>query len=218
MVDSTRRASAVKEGDFDGLRGLTSLTLLNNALTTLPADIFNELTALTVMSLRSNALTTLPAGVFDNLTKLTQLDMARNGLTTLPDNVFETLTALRAGALLLVSNPGVATFLPVANAGADATARTGATANLSGSATGPWGNNVTWGWIQVTDEAGTTELTSGAVTLTDADTATPGFTAPSTTEDLYFKATVTGRGTATGFGERVARGSDTVKISVARGK
>ena len=112
----------------------------------------------------------------------------------LPEGVFEKLTALTR--LFLSNNPGVATFVPVANAGEDATATTGSTVTLSGRATGPWGSNVTWAWKQVTDATGTTDVSSTeALPLTGADTATPSFTAPSSTDPLYFHLTVTGKGT-----------------------
>ena len=164
-------------GVFDNLTALTGLNLATNALTALPPGVFDNLTALTRLSLHSNSLTALPVGAFDNLTALTLLTLTTNALTVLPEGVFEKLTVLRN--LRLASNPG-SPFAPVANAGEDVTAPTSSTVTLSGSATGPWGSNVTFLWVQVTDAAGATELTSGAVTLTGDDTAMPSFSTPTT--------------------------------------
>ena len=188
------RLTALPAGIFDDLTALTSLDLFNNALTTLPDDVFDKLTALTSLDLTSNHLTALPAGIFDKLTALTGLDLENNGLTALPEGVFDKLTALTE--LKLAGNPGVATFLPVANAGPDqGSVSAGSTVTLSGSATGPWGSNVTWAWKQVTDATGATELTPATVAFTEgATTATPSFTMPS--GSVYFELTVTARGTA----------------------
>ena len=150
-------------------------------------------------------LTALPPGIFDDLATLTRLSLTGNALTALPEGVFEKLTALTT--LSLVGNPGTSTFLPVANAGADVTARTGTAVTLSGSATGPWGNNVTWAWKQVTS-TGADVAAADRLTLTGNTTATPSFTAPSTGGDLYFKLTVTGKAST-------ATGTDTVKVSVS---
>ena len=67
------------------------------------------------------------------------------------------------------------------------TARTGTAVTLSGSATGPWGNNVTWAWKQVTS-TGADVAAADRLTLTGNTTATPSFTAPSTGGDLLFQA------------------------------
>ena len=60
-------------------------------------------------------------------------------------------------------------------------ATAGSTVTLSGSATGPWGNNVASSWKQVTDVTGATDTPSAdALMLTGATTATPSFTMPGT--------------------------------------
>ncbi|CAN0274037.1 unnamed protein product [Ectocarpus sp. 6 AP-2014] len=51
----------------------TGRSLSSNAITTLPAGIFEGLTPLNSLSLSSNALTTLPAGIFEGLTPLNSL-------------------------------------------------------------------------------------------------------------------------------------------------
>ena len=192
---------------FDQLTALTTLYLSGNDLTTLPAGIFDQLTALTELNLYGNDLTTLPAGIFDQLTALTTLNLSGNDLTALPADVFENLTALLRNGLDFSNNPGTSTFTPVANAGEDATATTGAAVSLSGSSTGPWGNNVTWSWTQVTS-AGFIYNDDDVRQLTGRDTPSPSFTATPTAHYLYFRLTVTARGILTIFT------SDTVKVTV----
>ena len=75
--------------------------------------MFDNLTALVELSLHENSLTSLPADVFDELTALTTLQLDGNSLSTLPAGVFEELTALTL--LLLQGNPG-APFSPTADA------------------------------------------------------------------------------------------------------
>ena len=51
----------LKSGDFDGLTGLTNLSLFGNFLSSLPAGLFDELTSLTSLNLKGNtSLTCLP--------------------------------------------------------------------------------------------------------------------------------------------------------------
>ena len=207
----TAVSTQLKAGDFEGLTKVRSLGLGGIGLTVLPTGIFDKLESLTDLNLAGNwQLTAMPAGIFDKLESLGSLSLAALALTTLPDNIFEQLTNMHS--LLLVANPGVATFLPVANAGTDVTARTNSTATLSGSATGPWGNNVRFLWRQVTDEAGATTSTSDRVTLLSHTTATPNFTVPSTAGTLFFRLTVTGKGTTD------ATDTDVVKVTVSSGQ
>ena len=170
-------------GIFDGLTALTNLLLNNNELTELPPGIFDGLTALRDMRLNDNELASLPPGVFGNLTRLRTLTLTMNDLTELPLGVFGNLTSLTT--LTLSGNPG-APFRPTADAGADQSVATGATVSVSGAATGPWGENVTWRWVQVDGEGSDTEVTSG-VALTGANSKTPSFTAPATAQTLYFR-------------------------------
>ena len=60
--------------------GLTSLDLSGNALSALPAGVFDPLMSLTALHLNSNALAEggLPDGVFEPLGMLTTLDLRQN--------------------------------------------------------------------------------------------------------------------------------------------
>ena len=183
----------------------------NTGLTALQAGIFDKLGALKDLLLYNNSLSNLPAGLFDDLTALEELWLDRNDLSTLPDDIFEPLTALTD--LLLNGNPG-APFRPTANAGADRSVATGASVTLSGTATGPWGDNVTWQWTQVDGAASDTEVTSGAVTLDDDEIAAPTFTAPAAATTLYFKLVATPHPNVnSGYG-LVASAADWVTVEV----
>ena len=63
--------------------------------------------------------------------------------------MFEPLT--RVLELNLHDNPGSASFVPKADAGADLVLRAGETATLGGPGTGggPWGTNVEYAWVEV---------------------------------------------------------------------
>ncbi|WP_426752009.1 myxosortase-dependent M36 family metallopeptidase [Myxococcus sp. Y35] len=96
---------------------------------------------------------------------------------------------------------GGANQAPTANAGTDVSATSGNPVSLSGSATDPDGDALTYAWVQ----------TSGpSVTLTGADTLTPSFTAPNVTAStaLVFELTVSD-GTATA--------TDSVTVTVTPG-
>ena len=157
----------------------------------MPTGVFGKNTALTELYLSGNDLTALPAGIFDKLTALNHLALTDNDLTALPAGIFEKLTAVNI--LELSNNPGSSTFRAVANAGGNQNVQAGASVTLSGSATGPWGSNVTWSWAQV--DASNNDVSPPTVTLTGADTATLSFTAPSTSTAsvLYFGLTVIGK-------------------------
>ena len=195
--------SSLPAGIFDNLAALTFLNLADNDLTELPAGIFDNLTALTFLNLsyNDNDLTELPNNIFDRLSNLTTLHLSNNALDSLPANVFQNLT--RLSTLTLSSNANTDPFAPTADAGEDQMVATGATVTLlAGSSTGPWGTNVIHAWTQT---SGTT------VTLTDANTASPSFTAPSTAGDLEFTLTASGRPAgASGTGT----GTDTVTVEV----
>ena len=83
----------VKASDFDGLTGLTELSLAT-ALTSLPVGFLNEFSNLTVLSWEDLELSSLPTGVFDNLTNLTELYVGGTELSSLPAGVFDNLTNL----------------------------------------------------------------------------------------------------------------------------
>ncbi len=90
--------STLKIGDFDGLTGLTALSMSDHSLSSLPDGIFDDLTSLTTLTLRgfwsNTPLSSLPTGVFDNLTKLTYLNIGYNSLSSLPDGIFDNLAEL----------------------------------------------------------------------------------------------------------------------------
>ena len=75
---------ALRDGDFEGLSGLSRLDLQDNWLIELPEDLFDPLESLNSLNLRRNILTELPDGVFDNLGQLSSVDVAGNRLTKLP--------------------------------------------------------------------------------------------------------------------------------------
>ena len=200
------RLTTLPAGIFDNNTALTSLNLRTNRLTTLPAGIFDNNTALTGLDLGTNRLTTLPAGIFDNNTALTGLFLYDNRLTTLPENIFAELTAVRRWRLQ--RNPG-APFGPVVNAGPEQTVSSGATVSLSGVATGPWGNNVGWEWVQVDGATSNTVVTDG-VTLTGATDATASFTAPSGAATLHFRLSAIPTGDSSG----IASDADWVTVTV----
>eukprot|EP00903_Cladosiphon_okamuranus_P019445 g17879.t1 len=77
-----------------GESNILELDLQENALTMLPAGIFDTLVGLKKLYLDHNALTTLPAGVFDTLVSLERLYLHDNGLVTLPSGIFDALEAL----------------------------------------------------------------------------------------------------------------------------
>ena len=189
----------LKHGDFEGLSALTSLTITSQStLQRVPAGVFDPMTSLTTLRLDSNGnatdtgLSTLPPGVFDQLTGLRTLNLSANDLATLAPRIFERLTA--ATQISVGSNPGTASFKPIAMAGPtggiDAGAGTTVTLGVEDAQNGfedPWGTNVTYAWRQT---AGTT------ATLSSTVVARPTFTAagPNGDETATFALTVTGKG------------------------
>ena len=189
----------LKHGDFEGLSALTSLSITSQStLQRVPAGVFDPMTSLTTLRLDSNGnatdtgLSTLPPGVFDQLTGLRTLNLSDNDIATLAPRIFERLTA--ATQLSMGSNPGTASFKPIAMAGPtggiDAGAGTTVTLGVEDAQDGfedPWGTNVTYAWRQT---AGTT------ATLSSTVVARPTFTAagPNGDETATFALTVTGKG------------------------
>ena len=140
---------ALKAGDFEGLSGVTDLLLNTNALSALPSGIFDGLGAVATLSLRDNALA---AG-------------------SLPDRVFEPLTGVTT--LALDDNPGFASFLPLADAGADLVLDAGETATLGGPGGGPWGTNADHRWVEVDADGNEVADADRAEGLAAADVARP---------------------------------------------
>ena len=183
---------ALKPGDFAGLSGLTGLSLVGNPLTALPAGIFDGLGAVTNLYLINN---NLPAG-------------------SLPDRVFEPLTGV--DRIDLRGNPGFASFLPLADAGADLVLDAGETATLGGPGGGPWGTNADHRWVEVDADGNEVADAARAEGLAAADVARPGFTAPALAEErvLRYRFTVQGRGWAYNRPAVGYRASDTVAVTV----
>ena len=191
----TRGIAALKPGDFEGLSGVTALYLNDNALSALPAGVFDGLGAVTILTLSHNAL----------------------GAGSLEDGVFEPLTGLstRLSTLDLAANPGSASFVPKADAGADLVLRAGEAATLGGPGTGggPWGTNVEYAWVEVDADDNPVAETERTEGLSAADVARPGFTAPALAEErvLRYRFTVQGRGHAN---TDAYTASDTVTVTV----
>jgi hypothetical protein len=85
---------------------------------------------------------------------------------------------------------------PIPNAGPDQNVRSNETVNLSGTATDPDGDALTYQWTQV---SGT------SVTLSDPNSLTPSFTSPVSTSNLVFELSATSNGVTE---------TDTVEITV----
>ncbi|MCY4666562.1 MAG: leucine-rich repeat protein, partial [Rhodococcus sp.] len=213
LLSDHSRLTTLPSDLFDSLTNLNRLTVSNLAISNLPADIFDSLTGLNELRIFGQEnIESLPAGIFHNLTGLTTLQISGMNLQTLPDDLFEALTGLQI--LAFHENPGTADFVPTALAGDDRAVTPGTAVTLDASASGgAWGTNVTYAWTQ---QSGTT------VTLTGADTATPGFTAPAAPGELEFQLSVTG--VSCGFAcsqavgqPSVLRSTDTIRVTVIPG-
>ena len=96
LVKTGRDIPALKSGDFAGLTAMTKLDLNDNAIRTLPVDIFMGLSQLEVLILDESEFAggTLPEGVFAGLSGLRELHLHDCGLQTLPRNIFSGLSSL----------------------------------------------------------------------------------------------------------------------------
>ena len=168
------------------------LQLSGQGIAALKLTDFAGLTGVTTLTLNGNALSVLPAGVFQPLIGLSTLDL-RN-------------------------NPGSASFVPRADAGADLVLRAGEAATLGGPGTGggPWGTNVEYAWVEVDAEGNPVADAARAEGLSAADVARPGFTAPALAAErvLRYRFTVTGKGAASTGAVNRHRASDTVTVTV----
>ena len=200
------------------LAAVRLLNLEDPAMTSLKAGDFEGLTGVETLTLQGNALTALPAGIFDDLGMVMELGLNHNALAegSLPDGVFETLTRLHT--LYLGNNPGSASFVPRADAGADLVLHPGETATLGGPGTGrdPWGTNADYAWVEVDAEGNEVALANRTAGLAAADVASPVFTAPALAEErvLRYRFTVIGEGAATSGTVNRFRASDTVTLTV----
>ena len=104
----------------------------------------------------------------------------------------------RARQLALHDNPGSASFVPKADAGADLVLRAGEIATLGGPGTGggPWGTNVEYAWVEVDAEGNPVAEAARTAGLSGETAREAGFTAPALTEErvLRYRLAVQGRG------------------------
>ena len=116
----------------------------------------------------------------------------------------------------LRGNPGFASFLPLADAGADLVLDAGETATLGGPGGGPWGTNAGHRWVEVDADGNEVADAARAEGLAAADVARPGFTAPALAEErvLRYRFTVQGRGWGYNIPAVGYRASDTVAVTV----
>ena len=197
-LSSNAAGLSLPSGLFRNVSSLTSLELYEAKLTALPPGIFAGLTKLRNLDLRFNRLGSLPTGIFNPLEMLEHLKLDSSGLSPagVPDRIFEPLTRLKDLWLHSSVTTTLSGLRPVAEAGADLRVAPGAAVTLSGApGASPWGSNVTYAWTQV--DASDTPVSPATVTLADADTRAPRFTAPAAAGPLHFRLSVTGRGRAT---------------------
>ena len=174
----------------------------------------SRLAAMTgTLQLGNMDIAALKPGDFEGLGGLTVVVLSGNALGALPERVLEPLTGLTALDLSL--NPGSASFLPRADAGADVAVSAGGTVTLGGPGTGrdPWGTNVDYRWVEVDadgNEVVAAERTEG---LSGETAREAGFTAPALTEEqvLRYRLAVQGRGHN---GTDAYSAADTVTVTV----
>ena len=149
-------------------------------------DTFSTGTAVTLGSATAQATTFTAPGTAETL----------YFALTVTDNYADAGgTADNASGTDIVAIEVVANTAPTANAGDDRNVLVSATGvSLSGSGSdadvADFGQTLSYAWTQVADASGAT-LSSGALTLAGASTATATFTAPATATTLYFELTVT---------------------------
>ena len=187
--------SALPAGLLHGLEKMDFVSINNlDTLTGIPAGFFQDNAVLRFVYFSENrALATVPGDLFANSPQITLLDLWLTALTAFTDRFFEPLTALEF--LELPRDHSVLSADTDMDADIDPQGVTGTVSTviaLDGNpqSTTPWGANLLWEWTQVAScAANAAEVTSGAVTLTGADTAAPSFTAPASATTLYFRAT-----------------------------
>ena len=190
---TSRTITALREGDFADLAGITELDLSENALAALAANVFEGLgTSVQTVTIRNAGLRTVAPGVFDALTGVATLDLSDNSLAGLPPRTFEKLVGL--DSLSLDSSTQSVRFAPIARAGDDREIlrSEAVTLGVEGAGSGfddPWGSNVIRSWTRVSGTGGT---------LAGNQTARATFTAPDEAGDHTFRLTVRGRGAEMG--------------------
>ena len=89
------RITELRNGDFDGLTGLTELWLQYNDLERLDPGLFAELSDLRNLYLNHNRLGTLDRDAFSGLGRLQELGLAGNRLSGLPPGIFSAPSQLQ---------------------------------------------------------------------------------------------------------------------------
>ena len=105
---SNQGIEVIREVDFSGLTGLTSLNLSTdsslsnpNLIRVLDGAFFSDLGSLQTLNVANNLVTSPPDDTFNALTALTSLDLSSNRITSLPEIILSRLGKL---ASLNVSN------------------------------------------------------------------------------------------------------------------
>ena len=88
----TSGTTTLQSGDFHGLISLRGLSIIEENLSTLPADVFDGLVSLEVLIL-SGIFTDLPVDIFDELGSLKTLSLGGN-FSSLPSGVFDNQNSL----------------------------------------------------------------------------------------------------------------------------
>ena len=88
-----RDSVSLKAADFEGLTGLTALSLATK-VTSIPAGLFRDLSNLTILEWLASNLSTLPTDAFDGLTNLNVLVIEAKSLSALSTGFFKGLTNL----------------------------------------------------------------------------------------------------------------------------
>ncbi|CAM9323684.1 unnamed protein product [Ectocarpus fasciculatus] len=87
--------TSLPAGLFDGLDAVENLHLSGNQLVSLPAGVFDGLDVVRYISLQDNQLISLPVGLFDGLDDLQSFNLYGNQLASLPVGLFDGLDTLR---------------------------------------------------------------------------------------------------------------------------
>ena len=183
-INGNKTPLTLKSGMLDKVTRLEELWLAGTKLTGIPEGFLDKTVELEHLQIQRNGLTELPEGLLDHTRNIETLRIEGNEIETLPDALLQKLNALHT--FKAQDNPG-APFRPTADAGTDRTVQYGTKATLLATATGAWGDRVTWEWSQVDGPNSETRATSPVSLATDpSNAAIRTFTVPSTERDLHF--------------------------------